>query len=269
MEVEMKLFSYLKLALAYFKLNVGIHSQYKAAFAWQFLAMVLNNCTWLAFWLIFFERFPIIKGWGRQDILTLWSLTSAGFGLSTACFYNLHNLALLIARGELDVWLTYPRNAVAHLALAKMSPTALGDLCFGYIVYLALVRLDAAHLLAFIVLTINIALVFIGFNLMRGSLGFYFAQAEAISEQWFFAMITFSTYPSCLFEGLVKLILFTLIPAGLVSGLPVEALGMKELRADLIGLSFLGALAILAAGIGIFNFGLRSYQSGNLIEMRN
>ena len=37
------------------------------------------------------------------------------------------------------------------------------------------------------------------------------------------AMLTFSTYPATLFDGFVKVLLFTAVPAGFVSYLPVQA----------------------------------------------
>ena len=161
----------------------------------------------------------------------------------------------------------YPRALVPHLALGKLSPTAMGDLAFGYAAYLLLVKPDLEHFLMYVFLTVAVAVLFTGFNLMRGSLAFFLGQAEVLSEQWFFSMITFSTYPSSLFDGWVKLVLFTLIPAGFVAGLPPEAL--KQLNWNTALLTGLGALAVLGFGSLCFALGLRSYQSGNLMEMRN
>ena len=67
-------------------------------------------------------------------------------------------------------------------------------------------------------------LLFVGFSVLTGSLSFFLGNAASLSEQWRNAMITFSTYPAILFEGAVKLLLFTLIPAGFVSYLPIQAL---------------------------------------------
>lgn len=266
-----KLISYLRLVRAYIKLNWSIQMEYKGAFISQFMAMFLNNSTWLVFWLMFFDRFTVVKGWGRDDVMTLWAVAAAGFGLSSVFFNNLQNLAALITRGELDAWLLYPRALLPHLALGKMSATALGDLAFGYFVYIFLVRPDAAHLALFILLTVSVAVLFTGFNLIRGSLGFFLGNGELLSEQWFFAMITFSTYPSCLFDGAARIVLFTAIPAIFVAGYPVEALrsplaGGHILEYTLYSLA--GALSILAFGIFVFHLGLSRYQSGSLMEMR-
>ena len=79
-------------------------------------------------------------------------------------------------------------------------------------------------------------------------------------------MVTFSTYPATLFEGAVKLLLYTLIPAAFVGYLPVEALrSFSPLDAAYaVG----GAFAVLAVGVLAFYHGLGRYESGNLMEMR-
>jgi ABC-2 type transport system permease protein len=263
----MTLFKYLRLMRAYIGLNWRAHMEYPAAFCMQFLAMILNNCTWLSFWLLFFNRFPSVKGWEQSDVVTLWAIGSAGFGLSCAFFYNLHNLAALITRGQLDTWMLYPRSLVPHLALGKMSPSALGDLAFGIVVYLLLVKPDLAHFAMFSFLVVSVAVLYCGFNLMRGSLAFVFGNAEALSEQWFFSMITFSTYPEGLFDGWIKLVLYTLIPAGFVSGFPIQALRHFSLTDAALALA--GSLVMLAFGSLVFHLGLRGYQSGSLMEMRS
>ena len=258
--------SYLRLAAAYIKLNWRMQMEYRGALLSQALAMFLNNSTWLIFWTLFFDRFPVVRGWEAKDVVTLWAISAGGYGLANAFCWNLHNLAGLISRGQLDVWMLYPRAILPRLALGKMSATALGDLAFGYVVYMVLVRPDWQHFLLFNFLLAAVALVFLGFNIWRGCLGFVFGQGEILSEQWFFSMITFSTYPNCLFDGWIKLVLYTLIPAGFVSGLPVEALHNFDWQKAM--LTWLGALTILGSSVAVFTLGLRRYQSGNLLDMR-
>jgi ABC-2 type transport system permease protein len=161
----------------------------------------------------------------------------------------------------------YPRALLPHLGPGQNECDGRGRFGFGYITYVLLVRPDCAHFALFVLLTLSVAMLFVGFNLIRGSLAFFVGNAEVLSEQWFFSMITFSTYPSSLFDGWVKLVLYTLIPAGFVSGLPVEALKHFDLTCAALALA--GAFAMLLVGIFCFYLGLNHYQSGNLIEMRN
>jgi ABC-2 type transport system permease protein len=175
------------------------------------------------------------------------------------------NLASVIVKGDLDVWLSHPRAVLPHLLVGRSVPSAWGDAAFGYVVYLAFVRPDPMRIAMFTVLTFAVALVFVGVGIVAGSISFFIGNASAFADEWKFAVVTFATYPPTLFEGAVKVLLFTLIPAGFVSYVPVE--GLRSLSWMYVGISFGAAIAILALSAGVFYLGLRRYESGNLILM--
>jgi viologen exporter family transport system permease protein len=259
--------NYLQLAAAYTRLNLNAQLEYRGAFMFEVAAMIINDCVWLAFWWLFFQRFPILRGWDVGDIFTLWAITAAGFGLAHAIMGNALYLASIIAQGQLDVWMLHPRALLPHLLLGRMHATAWGDALFGYAAYVVLVRPDPLRLAMFVGLSISVAVLFVGFSVFSASIGFYLGNSAVLSEQWRFAMITFSLYPATLFDGAVKLVLFTLIPAAFVSYLPVQALREFSLTYAFFALG--GALAVLAAGSAVFYHGLKRYESGNLLAMRD
>jgi ABC-2 type transport system permease protein len=261
-----RLFDYLGLAWAYVRLNFAAQLEYRGAFVSQVVAMFVNDAVWVAFWALFFTRFPVLRGWDVRDVITVWAVAAAGFGIAHAIYGNAIMLAQLIAQGQIDVWMLYPRALLPHMLLGRMNATAVGDALFGYAVYLAFVRPDWQHFALFAVLTVSSAAVFVGFGVLSGSVGFFLGNSATLSEQWRFAMITFATYPATLFQGAVKLLLFTAIPALFVNLFPVEALRSMSL-AD-AGLAVLGSLAVVAVGVAVFHLGLRRYESGNLLAMR-
>jgi ABC-2 type transport system permease protein len=261
-----KLMNYLGLMSAYFRLNLNAQLEYRAAFVSQIVAMFINDGMWLAFWWLFFSRFPVLNGWDIKDVITVWSVTAGGFGLAHALFGNALPLASIISQGQLDVWMLYPRSILPHLLLGRMSASAIGDALFGITAYLVLIQPDIAHFLLFLLMLLSSATLFLGFSILSASLAFFLGSAAQLSEQWRFALITFSTYPMSLFDGFAKVILFTLIPAAFISGLPIEAL--RNLNMAQAGLACAGAVAILALGVAVFYLGLRRYESGNLLEMR-
>lgn len=174
-------------------------------------------------------------------------------------------MASAIAQGELDLSLLHPRAVLPHMLLGSTIPSAWGDAAFGYVVYFAFVRTDTRHALTFVVASLVAAIAFVGLGIATGSLSFYLGNASTLSDQWRDAAITFATYPPTLFEGKVKLLLYTVIPAGFISYLPVGSLRSMSI-ADLLA-AMAGALVVLAFGVGMFYFGLRRYESGNLISM--
>jgi ABC-2 type transport system permease protein len=258
--------SYSGLALAYTRHNFAAQLEYRGAFVWEVVAMFVNDCVWLAFWYLFFTRFPVLRGWELVDVVTLWALAAAAYGLAHGIFGNTLHLANLIAQGQLDAWMLYPRALLPHLLLGRMSATSWGDALFGFTVFICFAQPDASRLAMFVLLTISGAAVFVGFGVLASSLAFFLGNATTLAEQWRFAMITFSTYPGTLFQGGVKFVLFTLIPAGFVTYLPVDAIRERSLGLALLSLA--GAATILAAGALVFHLGLRRYESGNLTAMR-
>jgi ABC-2 type transport system permease protein len=260
------LFNYLRMAAAYIRLNLLAHLEYRHAFVSQALGMFVNNSFWLAFWAVFFMRFPVLRGWTVEDVYTLWAIAAGGFGLAHAICGNAWYMPGMIARGELDGWMLYPRRLLPHVILGRQMVTAWGDFAFGVLSYLVLVRPDFPHFVMFMVLLLTVALLILATSIITGSLSFYLGNAEGLAEQWRFALITFSTYPSTLFEGPVRILLFTVVPAAFISDLPIEAL--RSLTYTNVALCFAGSLAFLLLAVIVFYYGLRRYESGSLMEMR-
>lgn len=261
-----KLKSYLRLALAYLVLNFKAKLEYRGAFFSQIIAMALNDCVWLVFWTVFFTRFPVLRGWNVTDIISMWSVVAAGFGLAHGVCGNAITLPTLITRGQLESWMVYPRALLPHLLIGEIEVSSWGDVLFGYSSFLLLTHPDLGQFLLFAFLTFTVAVLFVGFSILSGSVGFWLGNAEVVCEQWRLSMITLSTYPTILFDGQVKLLLFTLIPAGFCNYLPVEAL--RQHSWGYAGLALAGSLAVLACGVFVFYLGLRRYESGSLMELR-
>jgi ABC-2 type transport system permease protein len=257
--------NYLALMAAYLRINLNAQFEYRGAFISEALAMFVNDFTWVVFWVMFFHRFSVLKGWNLQDVMTIWAVAAGSFGIAHAVMGNGWHLPSIIVNGQLDLWMLYPRAVLPHLLLGRTMATAWGDAAFGYVVYVALVRPDLAHFLMFVFLTLSVAALYVGFSVASASLGFFVGNAAVLCEQWRFAVITFATYPQSLFNGLARLALFTIVPAAFVSYIPVEALRMLSLRH--VAVSVLAAVVMLAIGSDMFYAGLRRYESGNLLSM--
>ncbi|HEY9776536.1 MAG TPA: ABC-2 family transporter protein [Planktothrix sp.] len=261
-----KLRDWLSLAFAYVRLNFRAHLEYRGAFISQVAAMIINDTFWVIFWTLFFSRFPVLRGWDVKDVLTIWGIAASGFGIAAAICGNAMALPTLVVRGQLDAWMLYPRALLPHMILGRMIPSAVGDALFGYVVYVAFVHPDWQHFLLFVLFSTSAAVLFVGFFIFSGSLSFFMGNAENVAEQWRNSLVTFSTYPSTLFDGAVKVLLYTLVPAGFVTYLPVKALHSMAWQDSLFALA--GSAAILFAGCAFFYAGLRRYESGSLMELR-
>jgi ABC-2 type transport system permease protein len=258
--------SYASFLLEYMKANFAMQMEYRVTFIGRIIGMMANDAMWLSFWLIYFARFPVVQGWGRADIITLWAVTAFGFGLCFSLFGNINRIASIVVRGDLDFYLVYPRHVLLHLASSRMDATALGDVAFGLAVFFVLVRPTVIQALLFVLGGVLVACLFFGFTVITHSLAFILGNSERLSEQASNTLIHFATYPSGIFHGPIKVVLFTLIPAGFINSIPVSVIR------DFNPLFFAGltvaAVSAILASDRIFRAGLRKYESGNLIQVR-
>lgn len=250
----------------YMAANLQGALEYRFSFASQIFAMLINDCMWLIFWLAYFGKFQLVAGWGRDEIVMLWAVTAAGYGLGTTICGNMMALAGMIARGEMDFYLALPKPVLPHALISKMHLTAPGDILFGLLVFGLIVRPSATQWLLFLLFVLTTALIFVGFSVITQSLSFWLGNAEGLAQQFANALLSFSTYPTVIFNGAIKVALFTIIPAGFIAYLPVQLL--REFSWPLLAGLLLFAIGIVAAGGLVFRAGLRRYESGNLVLMR-
>jgi ABC-2 type transport system permease protein len=259
--------STLRFIQAYTIANVQAALEYRLAFASQVFVMLANDCLWLFYWWTYFQQFPLTHGWQLTDIVILWSVSACAFGLGDAIFGNARQLVPLIMNGGLDAYLGMPRNVLLHASIASTHPTAWGDILFAIIVYLVFLHPDPFHVVIYLLLVLLGACIFTAFSIILCSLAFFLGNTEGLVEQTFGALVSFSTYPMDIFHGVVKLLLFTVLPAGFISFIPLQLL--HRFTWPLLGAMFGVTILFVLAASTLFNFGLRRYESGNLLGMQN
>jgi ABC-2 type transport system permease protein len=240
--------------------------EYRASFITQVLGMMLNNGMYFVFWVLFFDRFKRIQGWGLSEMFMLFGVVAAGFGLTVYLFGNLNALADVIVTGKLDYYLSLPRPVLLHVLASSSRPSGMGDFIYGILSFLVAGQYDLNTLLRFTLGLLLSMTIFLSFMVAVQSLAFWFGNTQQLSQQAYMAMITFSIYPINLFDGTAKLLLFTVLPAALIGALPAEfikSFSWTELAA-LLG----AALGFLALAIFVFYRGLRRYESGSAIQVQ-
>jgi ABC-2 type transport system permease protein len=79
-------------------------------------------------------------------------------------------------------------------------------------------------------------------------------------------LLSFASYPLSIYQGFTKILILLIIPAGFVSGVPVELLKSFDATWLLYMIGFTILITIIA--VSIFYYGLRKYESGNLLYVR-
>lgn len=240
--------------------------EFRASFLTQMVAMMINNAVWIAFWGIYFTKFPVVNGWELRDILILWGIATGGYGWSMALFGNTLRLAPMIATGQVDYYLTLPKNVLLHMLISRMSFSAWGDYVFSWIMLFIAGGLSIGLLAKYLLAQLIVGVLFIAVFILAHALTFFFGNAEGLAQQFCIAMVTFVTYPIDIFKGFTKVLLFIALPAGFISSMPITL--FKSFNALYFSLTLFATAGFVALALFVFYRGLKRYESGNMITLR-
>jgi len=253
-----------KFMLEYFKINLQSIMEYRISFITQASFMFVNDIFWVIFWAIFFNKFPSINNWVFTDIMAMFVVITCAWGLVGTVFGNFKNIAEIIRDGQLDFYLALPKEELSHILISKLKFDAFGDLLFGII--LAIIFVPFAKLPLLLVLVLVSSIIILGFAIILGSLSFYMGSSVEVANQGLMGILTLASYPFSVFSGFTRIFLLTLIPAGFITGVPVELLKLFDWKWFLLMLAFAGI--VLGISLIIFKKGVKRYESGNLINAR-
>lgn len=255
----------LKIVLLSVKYNLMREMTNRLTFMTNIVFMVLNNATFIIQWMILFQYKDSIGGYLKNDVFTLWALCASTYGVSHIFFNKAYSLPNLIMNGKLDPFLVQPKNVLLSVITSGSSVSSIGDLLYGYLM-IFIFHCDLKSLLLFTYFTITGAIILTASTVIAGCLSFYLVRGDILSDNLVNAFILVSTYPDGIFKGVVRLVLYTVIPVGLADYLPV-----KVIRSfDFLSLLAVTAFAVLLCAIAFFAFhkGLKHYSSSNLMNAR-
>jgi ABC-2 type transport system permease protein len=255
----------LKFLLAVWKANLQSVMEYRVAFLLQVFGMMINNAIYFLIWVIYFDRFKEVRGWGINDMFITYGIIASGFGLVSLLFGNVFNLGEVIAKGRLDYYLSMPRPVLLHTVASRSIASGLGDFTYGFVSYALSGQFTLDGLGRFLVGTLCAAAIFAAFMILVQSLAFWIGNTSYLSSMALNAIITFAIYPITLFDNTAKLILLTLIPAALMGALPAEF--VHTFSWSTLTEIFLGSLVFLGLAVAVFRLGLRRYESGSGIQV--
>ena len=254
-----------KVLLLSVKYNIMREMTNHVTFLMNVLFMVLNNGTFIIQWLLLFQLKSDIGGYAFGDVIILWGLAAGTFGISHIFFDRAYELSELITNGKLDSFLVQPKNVLISVISSGTSSSAIGDLLYGYLV-ICIFRFSIVNLLLFTVLSVLGAIVLTAFSVIAGSISFWIVRGDILASNLNNAILHFSTYPDGIFKGIVRLILYTVIPVGFVNYLPLKVILHFDFITFLIVLG--ASVFIVFLAFVIFYRGLRRYSSSNLMIAR-
>ena len=233
----------------------------RGAFVMQVAFMALNNFAFFVFWWALMAHVDSIRGWRLGDIQLLFGMVAAAVGLTVSLAGGVRHLGRFIDDGDLDTLLTQPRSVLVHALGLRSQPAGFGDLISG-VIFIAWSGQVSWRMLPFIVAAVLAsAIVFAASGIVFFSLAFWLGRVETVAAQLWELVITFSLYPEPLFGGALRLVLFTVLPAGFVGYIPARVVQAPTLL-DVTMLT-MGTAAYLSLALLVFERGLRRYASGS------
>ena len=256
---------HIKFLFALWQANLQAAMEFRAAFFTQIIFMMINNGVYFVFWVLYFDKFNEVRGWDLNAMMLLFGIAATSWGLGSFFFGNFISLAEVIAQGRLDYYLSLPRPVLLHVLASKSLGAGMGDIIYGIGSFMLSGYFTPDGFLRYLLGVASGVSIFIGFMVIVQSLSFWLGNTAALSQFSMSALLTFSLYPSALFDTTTKLILLTLLPAALIGTIPTEFVRVFSWQ-SLLQLTA-GASIFLALSIYVFRLGLKRYESGSAIQV--
>lgn len=253
----------IQLIFAYFRHNLAASMEYRSSFLVQTLGMALNNSAFIFFWWLLFQYMGEVGGYGFREVMMIWALSSTAYGITFICFGNVRRICKIIVSGELDTYLLQPKDPLISLIASGTVVSAWGDLFYGIILFFILSGGNLVKMALFLFLSIIGSTFYVSILVTAHSLTFFLGDAQGIADLITEFTITIGIYPEGIYQGIVRILIYTVLPTAFISFVPVRIL--QSFSWQWLGLLLLAMVVWGAISHWVFYRGLRHYESGNLI----
>lgn len=257
---------YIRLTWEIKKLVFASAMSYRTSFLVQVLGMFFNDGAIMMFWYIFFKSFPVVNGWSYHDMMVLFAFSTFVYAFCNLPFEGITDLAKYIISGKLDLYLTGPKNVLWAVAISKSDIAAIGDILFGSVILCCAYGFAPMRTAWFFLVTLLAALLFFDFMLIVQSLAFWLGDIDDAAKRVTHMLMSFMMYPQSVFNGFLKFIMMTVVPAFFMITIPVQLI---------LEFNWLHFIILICTAIGgtfvafwFFGKGLARYESGNAMISR-
>lgn len=256
---------YLLMCVGY---NVKQSVANKKSFVIQTIAMFINNFVFILFWKIVFNvKGGNINGLVMDDIMYLWSIPTIGYGITFFCFGGVESLCKDIAEGNLDIYLTKPKNSLISTLTSKSILSAMGDLLFGIVCGIIAVKFNPLKLIGLLLLGIVSGIITVCVMTSIRLLAFWLGDiSNACNKYTNSLLITLTIYPEKMFPVFIKVLMYTVVPAMYMAHIPVKLVNHFSLKGLVILLIAMVILLLITKML--YERGLKRYESGNSVTRR-
>lgn len=230
----------------------------RLSFAIQMLFMCINDAVWVVFWLLVFSHRESIRGWERDEVLVLFAIVTTTYGIAIGLFYGVRRLGERVRHRDIDPWLVQPRPVVVRVLFSRIHPPLLGDLAFGPLLFAIAGPAGAGEWARYAGVCLLASAIVVAFVLTWESAAFWSETGSEVAGVAFTAITVLATYPAAIYSGVVKLVVFTVVPAAFIGSVPAEVVLDPSPRL-VISLVAAAACSWIIALV-VFHAGLRRYM---------
>lgn len=221
--------------------------------------MFIQNAMFFMLWVVFFAAIHDVRGWHLDDLCLFWSVSCISIGLAFFLCDGARTLGRQIVTGELDTHLLRPRHPLPSLITSRCNPSSLGDIAFGLLLALGFAHAGPLGATLILLIACLAAILFVSLTVSLQCLAFFIRGGDELADELLMATICLGSVPQHTAGVAVKLVLFTALPAGFISIVPVSLVRHGE--AWLLPAMIAAVATHVALACFVFSRGLRRYTS--------
>lgn len=239
----------------------------RGAFWLQVSFMIANNLIFWTVWLLFFRKFDDLNGWRLPEVTLVYGIAAGVIGLSMVAAGGLRNMAEVITEGDLDLYLTHPKSVILQLAGSRSIASGWGDILSAVLLITMSGVLQPSQIGTALVLVLAGTVIYSATTIAIHSTTFWLGNSMTrLAREMCDYLIMFSVYPQSIYTGGLRILIFTVLPAGFIGYMPVEALREGSWTKVVIVLG--AAVVYTAIAVIVFKRGLVRYESGSRLQVR-
>ena len=266
MEVKVQI---LRLIPRFIQVSFQEEAAYRSNFFIGIFTSILNLATGILGIMVLFGQIKTLNGWNMASTMALlgvYLIITALRGLFIGP--GLEALAGMegdIWSGKFDFTLLRPLNTQVLVSLHKWRLYSLFDLVLGIgVLATAVINMQVClsvwQVVTFLIALFSGVVILYAILLLFSALVFW---SPGVLFTWIFdGLIQMARYPIGMYPGWLQMVLTWVVPVGLITTVPAEAL-TGSLNTGMLIASFGFALVLLIIGSLLFRKGLRRYASAS------
>jgi len=269
LSVIKKIRKYLRIYAILFRFGFIFSTTYRVSFFIELLVEIGYQIAFILFYFVIFNNIKNIMGWNFYEIMFLTGLNivTSELILGSLYIFNLRRLPEKIKNGDIDLILVKPINSLFYLSLGIPYFSAFVSIIPGILLMIySYNRLNLplnffAALVSIFVLINGFILAF-SFSIILSSLSFKYINTYTIPLIAEKIILYYKDRPHQVYQGILKLVFFIIIPVVFVSSIPSYIL-IKNIVWNYVMVSLFLSCIFFFIALKVWEIMIKNYTSAS------